>query len=459
MFSQFSTTLNRTVNKGISTDVWKLACTAMPKGNVYLANIKNNLVLCNTWKENETMLTHHTYNLKNPKMPSIGCTFSTSSTCNLTDIAIGNDYSRLYGIVATHELDALYDSYVICVDVVNRQSTELEAFTILPMWNITEFFDDTDLTKIDDIQQMLVTSGIGTHSYTFKAFYEYATIVSYEGYIYLSIPVFFLPACCQLDVLYVISEYSHAIEGVGVVGELTFNVNHNFIRPIKNNMLVIDNILVFRNKRISFMDKNKYHAATRSVINNTAVKYPRQQYLNLFSDDNVTHYFKQPYTTSYISIPELHTQIVGSSVRTPVIINTVEAFNAHVIGNYLYDSISIDHTWQKMYTSYKNIINEYTLDFLIVELYFGNRWVRMESIVFPYCADTDTDVQIKIKNGAMYTKLVNIKFTLTSTAYSLPVNEIPLLNPQEELVLTLTFSNPTDTIIDDILMYSYATYI
>ena len=88
MFSQFKTTLSRITQKGISTDIWKLACTAMPKGEVYLANITKNIVTCNKWKDTENILTKHSYNLKNAKMPSIGCTFSTSSNCNLADIML-----------------------------------------------------------------------------------------------------------------------------------------------------------------------------------------------------------------------------------------------------------------------------------------------------------------------------------------------------------------------------------
>ena len=462
MFSRFKITPTRSAIIGKVTDNWLVTCTTMPEGTMYFINRKDSVILHATWKEQGDFNVNGIYNLKDTNLPALGYLFPTDEWFEISDITVGLDCSRIYTTMSaqtTIDNKQFFDTNVLCLDIQNSKSKILESFTIVPTWNMQDITRYVNIQSLSDIRNSLHSLGLGTHSYNSVFSFTHTTVLSYNGYVYVCVPLFFTPLCSQLNVLYAFNEHTHESIGVGIFGELTTFFQQNFVRPLKTNMTVIDDTIVFRADRTAKIIPAMYKDRTLLNQATVALSAPPYSYIPIIKDDTLNNYYKQPYTTTYINVQDLHTQLEGSSIKTPVILNGTELFNAQILSSSEYSDIVIDHSWRRMYTTVRDTVYEYDIDFLLIEVYFGNRWVSMESLVFPYLKFGDGEIKIKIKNGARYAKLVNINLTITSPYYSLPTNSIPQLNPQEELILPLTFSNPTAIVIRDILRYSYAVYI
>jgi hypothetical protein len=447
-------------------DNWALACTAMPEGSLYLINRDKNFLMQGTWHDNEGFLINGVQGLLDNNLMNVGDWYDPKRLSYISDLSVGSDFSRVYllaynGVPRNDDdtLDSLYEAKVICLDVHSMESRVLRTFAYLPCWNIADTAHYGELDSLERARQAMAAMGMGTHSEYIKFLVECSSILSYMGVVYVCVPVFFAPAFMETSVLYAFRESTHELLGVGMLGEATFGYQFDHLRPLKTNMCVIDESLVFRDMRVGKADPSWHRDPDfLGTYNGSITSY--QSLARFFLSEEDLDYYKQPYTVCYIGLEELHEQLDGSSIVEPAILEGKDWFNAQAVGNSDFTSIVADHNSSWLYAASENRIFEYKIDFLMVELNIGGRWIPMADIAYPYLLPGGSNVPVRLTNGAEHTKLVNVKFEPDPDGeYVITPSSIPELLPQGTVIGSIAFQPTQSAVLMKKLNYSYSPYI
>lgn len=448
---------------------WELTHTVAPDGSFYASNRESMRLVKASWLPEEDVDIVGRQYLKSENIPEFGQWFGENSYSYIADISVGADMSRVYILVLLDipEYDGdeellLYDAKILQYDAHNFMGPEVQTFAFLPCWDQPEDemkkyvvgfrpWDVREATAEVDIK------GLGTHSENLKRVKEFATIVSHMGHLYITLPVYYRPADVQMQMLYVLKEDTHEFVGCGVLGEISWIYQSDFLyRPIKTNATVIDDTLVFRNLRASTLKKDWYKKPER--FDKPELKYTWKYGVPLVPMESL-EYFMQPRTVCYVDLETLHAQIAGSSLQNPVIVETTEMFNAGVIGAEEWTGLCVDQTYRRIYTHAEGMLHEYNLDFLLLDVWLGHRWVPIYDVTFPFLIPAGGALRVQLTNGAVHTQLRNIRIQPdTAGTFTVSPDFIDTLLPQSTTEVTLQFTPTSDTILHRPFNIEYATY-
>jgi len=317
-----------------------------------------------------------------------------------------------------------------------------------------EFGKYQTIPDIHAMRKHLNTCGLGTHSMYIDAqrIYEMCSICAYMNYIYVLCPVFYAPFFTLLMVLYVFREATHEEVGVGIIGELPKYLPWEKIRPMKSNILAVDGKLILRSMRLALLPDNWTQTCHKFDESDVVIKQDHRDYFQL--SQNVVDYIRQPYNICCFDIKDLHSQLVGSSILNPANLVGEDMFNAQIFGNPAFQKITSSLNYRRLYATMDGWLYEYQLDFLMIEFYLRERWVKTDGLDFPYRNPNGGKVPIRITNTASYVNLRDIRIRAMSNEMYLSPAMISVLPAGASVELELVYLNPPTTIIE----FQYGVY-
>jgi hypothetical protein len=381
----------------------------------------------------------------------------------VTDMSLGSDGSRMYFLSVANSENGVYDTKISCIDLYEREQDQLKTFAYLPTLDpykfpIKEYMDIRTIQEAAEYIPKYGPSSVSA-SLSYELLRSTSMICSYMGRVYVLVSVIMYPYLLQVPILYVLDEATSELIGIGILGGVTPFLKFDYIQPLKNNIAVMDDTLIFRLMRTPRTHTNWYKDLTK--YNELWDLNPQSNMLFYLQDDpELVDFLRQPYTLSHYDVIKLEVDLAGSNIQHPVLLECESFFNSQVLGNTAFSKVSVSHDFHKMYGTTASRLHEYQVDGLLIEILQNDRWIPVDSFFYPFMHSNMDVVQVRLTNGFMHTEIREITFTST-TDYIFSPDLIPILAPQQSVIVEVTFSVPisgTGLPVGTPMTYAYANY-